>query len=223
MAGRGNILYVLHKLLGVYLFCGIGGFLIETVWCWIDFQKFTSRTSNLFFPISCVWGIGGVGLYILTRKNRWNKGSYIFLKCTVLGTLFEFLCGYLGEKFFEVTFWDYTGMPLHIGKYINLPFCLIWGALGVLWVKKIYPLMKSNRNPMRKNCKKAGINLFLIFMISSQLFTGMTLLRMRERQQGIYARNGIERMLDACFTDQLLQKFFPKMKNSVTNEKIYVR
>ena len=61
------------------------------------------------------------------------------MKCTVLGALFEFLCGYLGEHLLEVTFWDYSAMPLHIGKYINLPFCLVWGGIDVAWVWKIYP------------------------------------------------------------------------------------
>lgn len=220
--GRRNIMCMLRKLLGIYMFCGIGGFLIETVWCWIDFQKFTSRTSNLFFPISCVWGIGGIVLYLLTKRNRWNKCGYIFLKCMVLGTLYEFLCGYFGEKMFGVTFWDYSGFPLHIGKYINVPFCLVWGLLGVLWVKKIYPAIKNNIKVLDRNGKKIWLNILMLFMILSQLFTGMALLRMYERQNGIAAKNGIERMMDVYFTDQLLQKFFPKMKNAVTGEKIYI-
>lgn len=32
----------------------------------------------------------------------------------------------------------------------------------------------------------------------------------------------IEYILDRCFTDQTLQQFFPKMKSTVTGEKIYI-
>ena len=125
---------IIYKLFWVYIICGVAGFGIETIWCWIDFQEFSTRSSDLFFPISWVWGVGGVMLYLFTIRNRWNHSLYIFAKCTVLGAAFEFLCGYLGEKILEVTFWDYSGMPLHIGRYINIPFCLFWGLLGAVFV-----------------------------------------------------------------------------------------
>ena len=94
-----------YRLFWIYVICGVGGFLIESIWCWIDFHEYTSRTSNLFFPISCIWGFGGVLLHLFTAKDQENSKPYLFVKCTVLGALFEFLCGYLGEHLLEVTFW----------------------------------------------------------------------------------------------------------------------
>ena len=38
-----------YRLFWIYVICGVEGFLIESIWCWIDFHEFTSRTSNLFF------------------------------------------------------------------------------------------------------------------------------------------------------------------------------
>lgn len=211
-----------YKLFFVYVICGIIGFVIETIWCWIDFQEFTSRTSNLFFPISSVWGIGGIVLVLTTLKNRWNNGFYIFAKCTVMGTVFEFLCGYLGEKVLEVTFWDYSDMPFHVGKYINIPFCIVWGLIGVLWLKKLYPVLEQRIDKMLTAVRRGALNLFLIFMIVSQMFTGMTLLRMHERKTGLEAETRIEKMMDKYFSDRILQNFFPKMKSTVTGEKIYI-
>lgn len=211
-----------YKLFWIYVICGVAGYCIETVWCWIDFHEFTSRTSNLFFPISCVWGLGGILLYLVTVKNRSGNLLYIFGKCTILGAVFEFLCGYLGEVLFGVTFWDYSGVPLHIGKYINLPFCLVWGLIGVLWVWKIYPVLNRKLEQEGKKTARPLVNLFLVFMICSQVLTGTALFRMRERQNGQEPANYVERVLDRYFTDQTLQAFFPKMKSTSTGEKIYV-
>ena len=211
-----------YRLFWIYVICGVAGYCIETIWCWIDFQEFSSRTSNLFFPISCVWGFGGVLFYCLTLKNRWNNSTYIFVKCTLLGAAFEFLCGYLGEHILEVTFWDYSGMPLHIGKYINIPFCLVWGLFGVLWVRKICPFIKQKLDRPAKEQTRPLFLAFVIFMAASQVLTGAALLRMHERQDGKSAENHAEQMLDQYFTDQTLQSFFPKMKSTVTGEKIYV-
>ena len=218
---REKITAAIYRIFWIYVLCGVAGFLVESVWCWIDFQEFTSRTSNLFFPISCVWGVGGVLLYLVTRKNRWNHGAYIFVKCTVFGAAFEFLCGYLGEHLLEVTFWDYSGMPLHLGKYINIPFCLVWGLMGLFWVRAAYPFLgRKLEKPVKENHRLA-MNLFLVFMVTSQLVTGTALLRMHQRQEGDAAQNRVEQVLDVCFTDQRLQQFFPKMKSTVTGEKIY--
>lgn len=86
-----------YRLFWIYVICGVAGFFIESLWCWIDFGEFTSRTSDMFFPISWVWGLGGVLVQLFTVNNRWSHPAYIFLKCTVVGAGFEFLCGYLGR------------------------------------------------------------------------------------------------------------------------------
>lgn len=58
------------------------------------------------------------------------------------------------------------------------------------------------------------------------LFSGLTgaaLLRMHERQSRNVEENIVEYVLDQCFPDQTLQRYFPKMKSTVTGEKIYVQ
>lgn len=221
---KEDVIAVVYKLFWIYVVCGTAGFLIETLWCWIDFREFSSRTSNLFFPISCVWGGGGgMFIYLMTVKNHWNHLGYIFLKCTFLGAAFEFFCGYLGEHLLEVTFWDYSGRPFHIGKYINAPFCLVWGLIGVIWVRKIYPSLNKKLESQMESIPRFAMNLFLFFMIFSQIITGTALLRMHERQKAEKPGNYIDYLLDYCFTDQVLQKYFPKMKSTVTGEKIYIQ
>ena len=53
-AAQGRTMDRIFLLFRIYVLCGVAGFVIETIWCWIDFGELTSRTSNLFFPISCV-------------------------------------------------------------------------------------------------------------------------------------------------------------------------
>lgn len=222
-AAEAGFLCRMYKLFWIYVICGVAGVLLETLWCWVDFQELTSRSSNLFFPISCVWGLGGALLYLLTRRNRWDHGLYIFVKCTVFGTVFEFLCGCLGERFLGVTFWDYSGMPLHMGRYVNLPFCLVWGLLGVLWVQKGCAFLEKRLPAPQKSGSRFFIRLFIVFMVGSQILTAMALLQMHKRQRGFVPQTRMEQFLDAHFTDQRLQKVFPKMKNAMTGKKIYVK
>ncbi len=112
-------------------------------------------------------------------------------------------------------------MPLHLGKYINLPFCLVWGLMGLFWVRAAYPFLGRKLEKTVKENHRLAMNLLLVFMVTSQLVTGTALLRMHQRQEGYAAQNRVEQVLDVCFTDQRLQQFFPKMKSTVTGEKIY--
>ena len=212
---RGADANTFYKLFWIYIICGTLGFVIETIWCWIDFRHFSSRTSDLFFPISWVWGLGGVILYLATMKNRWNHGLYIFLKCACLSAGFEFLCGYLGEYVLEVTFWDYSAMPLHIGRFVNLPFCFMWRVFGIIWVRKICPVIDQKCEKPEKTVTQWILKIFLMFILLTQLITGIALFRMHTRQLGKEADSRIDYVLDHYFSDQMLQSFFPKMKGIV--------
>ena len=84
-----------------------------------------------------------------------------------------------------------------------------------------YPFLGRKLEKTVKENHRLAMNLFLVFMVTSQLVTGTALLRMHQRQEGYAAQNRVEQVLDVCFTDQRLQQFFPKMKSTVTGEKIY--
>ena len=98
----------------------------------------------------------------------------------------------------------------------------MWGAVGILWVRKAYLLLEERPGNQKGKFSRTALKVFVVFLVSSQILTGAALLRMHERQQKKPADNYAEYILDRCFTDQTLQQFFPKMKSTVTGEKIYV-
>ena len=46
---------------------------------------------------------------------------------------------------FGTVSWDYSGTPFNIDGRTNLMFALIWGTLGLIWIKEIYPAMSRMR------------------------------------------------------------------------------
>ncbi|NCB92093.1 MAG: hypothetical protein EOM40_05895 [Clostridia bacterium] len=213
---------VIYKIFCWFVIGGVMGFLIETVWCWFDFGEFTSRTSNLFFPMSCVWGMGCVLICILQCTNKQSNQFFRFVKNAFNCAAFELLCGWFGELYLGVTFWDYSGMPLHIGKYINLPFCLGWGLLSLAWGKWIYPTLDAKLEKFFDKTKRTWIRIFIVFMVVTNLISWTALVRMKERQSDPSPSNYIEKVYDQYFPDPVLQKYFPKMKDAVSGEKIYL-
>lgn len=204
----------LYKLFWMFVLGGVIGFLAETVWCRFAFREFTSRTSNLFFPISCIWGFGCVIISLGLKRNRWEHPLYIFLKGTLLCAGFEFLCGCLGELILGVTFWDYTSVPFHIGKYINVPFCFVWGILSFAWIKWVYPFLDEKLEDFLIKTGYVWTRCLFVFMVVTSLITGVALLRMQDRKVHITPSNYIESALDRYFPDSVLQAYFPKMKEA---------
>jgi len=80
----------------------------------------------LYGPWTPVYGIGVViifSFYIYFIKKGFSKKIIIwnlFLVVFILLTLIECIGGYLLELIFGTVFWNYDGLPLHIGNYISL-------------------------------------------------------------------------------------------------------
>ena len=53
---------------------------------------------------------------------------------------------------------------------------------------------------------------FAVFMLLTTLMSGAALLRMSERSQDLPPQNRFEQYLDQNYSDEILQKCFPKMK-----------
>jgi len=97
-----------------------------------------------------VYGIGALIIIIsykfLTKNRTLNKITKfitIFLIGMVLLSTIEFIGGYLIEKIFHITFWDYSDMKYHIGKYASLEMGLIWGIASLFLIYIIEPWIKK--------------------------------------------------------------------------------
>lgn len=200
------------RILWIFVAGGVLGFLIETVWCYFAFGGFSSRSSNLFFPFSIVWAAGAVLVTLLFERRPALSAPQLFLGGCFFCGVFEFLCGFLGEKVLGMSFWDYSALPLHIGRYVNVGICVLWGLICIVWIRLICPALDNLIR--RLTSVRAGRILSVImicFMICSNLFSGAALHRMNARNHDVPAGSGVDVLLDACFPDQRIQACFPKM------------
>ena len=201
-----------YNIFWIYVVGGVIGCILETIWCCFVFGEYSSRSSNLFFPISVVWAFGAVIFTLVLKGNLDSSPGLIFLKGYIMGGMFEFTCGFLCEKFFDVTFWDYSALPFSLGRYVNLMFCCFWGLAALVWCKKVYPLIRRILMEKRRKSSRLLTQVFALFMAVTTLMSGAALFRMNERSQNLPAQNGFERYLDRHYTDEVLQRCFPKMK-----------
>lgn len=74
-----------YNIFWIFVAGGVIGCILETIWCCFVFGEYSSRSSNLFFPISTVWGLGAVLFTLLLKENMESSSGLIFLKGYIMG------------------------------------------------------------------------------------------------------------------------------------------
>ena len=127
----------------------IFGFLMEST---IYKISGTNMKSGIFYgPYTFVYGFGvlaSIIIYEFLEKKKFIKNNILkvimyFIIFTVILSLIELIGGNILHLVFNVDLWNYSSHIDHIGKYICVTNCFIWGALGTFNIYFIYPKLKK--------------------------------------------------------------------------------
>ena len=95
-----------------------------------------------------IYGLGVIIIITISNilaKKKLKKQVYLlslfFISAFIL-SLIELIGGYLIELIFHKVFWDYSNMPLNIGKYTSIPMSFTWGISSILFIYIIKPPME---------------------------------------------------------------------------------
>ena len=141
--GRGYITLNFFNVFWVFVICSVLGLILEIIWHMVvvDPGVYEDRAGLLFGPFSPIYGFGAV--LMTAALNRYYKSNpfVIFLVAGLIGAAFEFFVSWFMETAFGIVAWDYTGTFLSIGGRTNFMFFCMWGALGLVWVRYLLPIM----------------------------------------------------------------------------------
>lgn len=146
---------MMHNNYGDYMYyinCffiySIFGFLLETVISHITNSNFKSGV--FYGPFTPIYGIGAVVILFISNylfknlhMNRVYETVIMFFVTLVCLSTIEVLSGLLIEKFFGITFWNYSNHKYPIGKYISFEMALTWGFISIIFVYLIHPVLKN--------------------------------------------------------------------------------
>ncbi len=168
------------------------------------------RRGVIYGPFNVIYGFGAVLMIgLLARKPM--KNWQIFLSAAVVGGVVEYLISFLQEFFTHTVSWDYSHQFLNINGRTTLPFMLVWGLLGLVLVKVIYPPVSD---AIEKVPVKIGNIVFVIAfaLMSLDMFVSWTaLIRQTLRHNNVPPLTVLGEFYDEYYTDEYLQKFYPNM------------
>ncbi|WP_371298207.1 putative ABC transporter permease [Paraeggerthella sp.] len=118
------------------------GLAVETIFHAIVYGGYESRAGLVWGPFSPIYGMGAVLLTVSLNRFHHSHNLIIFIVSMVLGSAIEYTASWLMEMLWGAIAWDYAGTFGSIGGRTNFAFGVMWGLLGLLWVRSAMPLVK---------------------------------------------------------------------------------
>lgn len=200
-------------LFWIFIAGSIFGLVLETLYHAIVFGGLESRAGLVWGPFSPIYGFGAIALTVFLNRYYHSHNLVVFLIAMVIGSVIEYGASWGMEIFWGAIAWDYNGTFGSIQGRTNFFFGVMWGMLGLVWVRIIMPILKrafSHINARNRFVRIVTI-LLSIFMAINIVFTFLALTRERERVDDIPATNPIQTFCDDVFPDSFLHARFENM------------
>lgn len=136
----GKKTYIEKLIIYFFIFAFIG-WTLETIYSYVVLGHFTKR-GFLYGPICPIYGYAAVIMIVFLSKNKTNYFR-IFLNSMIIFSFFEYIAGYLLEALFQIRLWDYTNDFLNLNGRISIFYSFIWGLIGFLFIKFMYPVAEK--------------------------------------------------------------------------------
>ena len=199
-------------LFWLFFFGSILGFILEGLWHVINSGHWENHSSSILGPFCFIYGIAAVLLYAATNLLGPQKAFVFFVVFAVLGSALEFVFSLLQEVIFGSTSWNYSKHFLNIGGRVSLKMTAIWGALGVVFAKWLYPLFNLASARMQGGVWNFICAVTAVFMLFNILVTSIAVLRWGERVTvGDAPSNAVESFFDENYGNDQMKAMFTNL------------
>ncbi len=205
------------KLFFIFLIGSVIGTIYEDIlifvrtWMETGVGVWMTHRGVIYGPFNVIYGFGAALMcWLLLRKPY--KNWQIFLYSALMGGAVEYLLSLGQELVIGTRSWDYSNQILDINGRTTLPIMLIWGAMGLVFMKIVYPWVSSL---IEKIPPAVGENLFialLIFMIFNMVVSWSALIRQNLRHHEIRPLTPIGEFYDRYYPDEFLRKYYTNME-----------
>ena len=199
------------KLFWLFFVGSFFGTILETIWAYFTIGGFHVRTGLVWGPFIPVYGGGAVMISLCLYKLYKASDLVIYLASAVIGATFEYFCSYFQELFLGTVSWDYSDTPFNIDGRTNLMFALIWGLLGLVWLRYIYPIFSRSLERIPKKAGNITTVILVVFMVINCVFSVMAVYRDTKRAENIPPKTAVGAFIDKCFPDEYMDFIYPNM------------
>ena len=220
--GKGYIQLNFFNLFWVFVVCSMLGLIIEVIYHMtvVDPGVYQDRAGMLFGPFSPIYGCGAVLMTVALNRFYKSNPIIIFLVAALIGGLFEFLVSWFMQTAFGAVAWDYTGMTLFgvpdpiailFQGRTSTPFMMMWGFLGLVWVKFCLPRMLKLINIIPWKIRYSFTTICAVLMLVNAIMTLQALDCWFERVSNVPQTAPVEQFYSKYFDNDYMENRFQSM------------
>lgn len=198
-------------LFWLFFLGSIAGFVLEGLWRIILVGHWENHSATVWGPFCIVYGIGGVTMFTVACFIDKKPFFVQFGVYAVIGSVVEYIASVFQEYVFGSRSWDYSDHLLNLHGRITLQMTLIWGVLGVLFVKLFFPIIVRLQDVPEGKVARVICAVATVFMVVNLCVTAAAVLRWQGRIEGRLAENRIDRLLDERFGNDRMTAIFSNM------------
>lgn len=196
----------------LFLFGSVFGFVFEGLWCIIKVGHWENHSAVVWGPFCIVYGFGAVAIYLLSCWLHKKKFLIQFAAFSIAGAVVEYFTSLFQELLFGSTSWNYSHHLFNIGGRVSLQMAAVWGVLGILFAKLLYPYIRKQLEKLHGKIPAILSAVLSIFMVANFAVSGLAVLRWSERQRVSEPSNRIEEVLDKYYDDETMEKIYCNLK-----------
>lgn len=198
----------IYKIIWLFIIGCFIGYIFESVFYVIKYGTFVNKQGLVIGPFKPVYGGAVLIITFLFTTLKNDKKWFIFLVGMLAGTLFEYYCSWSLEKFWGFYIWDYSSFKWNINGRVYLPYCLIWGAISLIWQCYCYPIF--NKIYYKLESKKFKIISWVVgvFIVIDLLLTCAVYLRRKFSE----VDNDFFKIVDKMFPEEEWDAKFSKVR-----------
>lgn len=199
-------------LIWLFFIGSMVGYLVETVYAYMNYGFIISRQGMLYGPFSQIYGLAAIILLIILLPLLERGKVWLFIGSGIIGGLFEAVCSFIQEKVFGTVSWIYTEEMIPIfGGRSSLLYMLYWSILGYVYIQFIYPRLMDLVDRIPAKALKISTTVITIFLMINLTLSGIAVYRWAERMRGETPDNIIEIWVDRYYPDEKMFKIYPNM------------
>lgn len=198
------------RILWLFVVGAIVGLALEVIFHAIVYGGYESRAGLVWGPFSPIYGFGAAFLTIVLNRFWHNHNVAIFTVAMLVGSALEYVTSWGMEVLFGAVAWNYEGTFGSINGRTNFVFGVMWGLLGLIWVRTVLPFFKRAFEAVDVETtamKIVGVVL-TIFLVVDAAFTLGAVGRQSERMVGIEATTPVQEFFDEYFPDAWMKERF---------------
>lgn len=212
---HGFITLNFFNLFWIFVVCCVLGLIIEVLFHFALYHEYQDRAGMLFGPFSPIYGFGALLMTIALNRFHDKPVWVVFLVSAVIGGAFEYFTSWIMEFSFGIRAWDYSGTFLSIDGRTNFVFMVMWGVLGVAWIKLLLPQLLKLINLIPWNWRYGVTAVCAALMLLDGVMTIQSIDCWYSRMAGKTPDTPIEQFYAKHYDNDFMQNRFQTMTMNV--------